>query len=393
MWRDPKDAAALFDVQGRRFLLREGEWSEWIRVTLPLLPPMASAHGMFRVYARQLQPVLEVYISPLNIDPSAPDLPISAPPSFSAELATAIGPFYTQGIAEDTAALRAGVFTPAEYARQSALVAREQFAMLHHVLRRSPAGLVFFHFLGIDQDSHVYWGSREADLLHTYRKVDAEVGRVMRDFPQDTLMVISDHGFSDFRRAVHLNTWLLREGFLTLDLPFNTGDAEGFVHVDWSATTAYSAGLNAVYLNLAGRERQGIVPVAQKDAVAERIARRLEALRDPRTGEAAVARVYRARDVYSGEALASAPDLIVGWNAGYRSSWQTALGAVPREIFEDNTDEWRGDHCIAAHLVPGVFLSNRKARYRDLRLADIPVTLLDQYGVPPGAGMTGRAAF
>jgi predicted AlkP superfamily phosphohydrolase/phosphomutase len=215
----------------------------------------------------------------------------------------------------------------------------------------------------------------------------------MRDFPQDTLMVISDHGFSDFRRAVHLNTWLLREGFLTLDLPFNTGDAEGFVHVDWSATTAYSAGLNAIYLNLAGRERQGILPLAQKDAVADRIARRLEALRDPRTGEAAVATVYRARDVYSGEALASAPDLIVGWNAGYRSSWQTALGAVPREIFVDNTDEWRGDHCIAAHLVPGVFLSNRKARYRDLRLADIPVTLLDQYGVPPGAGMTGRAAF
>ena len=76
-----------------------------------------------------------------------------------------------------------------------------------------------------------------------------------------------------------------------------------------------------------------------------------------------------------------------------RSSWQTALGAVPQMTFDDNTDEWRGDHCIAAHLVPGVFLSNRKPRYRDLRLEDLTVTLLHEYGMNVGPGMTGRAAF
>jgi predicted AlkP superfamily phosphohydrolase/phosphomutase len=204
---------------------------------------------------------------------------------------------------------------------------------------------------------------------------------------------MSDHGFSEFRRAVHLNTWLMREGFLTLDLPFNTGDEGGFVHVDWTATEAYAMGLNGIYLNLAGRERNGIVKAENRDAVIDKIVSRLEALRDPATGEVVVAKAYRARDVYRGESAGSAPDIIVGWNAGFRSSWQTALGAVPQMTFDDNTDEWRGDHCIAAHLVRGVFLSNRKPQYSDLRLEDLTVTLLHEYGVPIASGMTGRAVF
>jgi predicted AlkP superfamily phosphohydrolase/phosphomutase len=251
---------------------------------------------------------------------------------------------------------------------------------------------VFFHFLGIDQASHIHWG-REDTLLETYRKVDAEIGRVLREQPEATIIVMSDHGFSAFRRAVHLNTWLMREGFLTLDLPFNTGDEGGFLHVDWTATEAYSVGLNGIYLNLAGRERNGTVKAENRDAVIDRIVSRLEALQDPQTGEKVVVRAYRARDVYRGEAVGSAPDIVVGWNAGFRSSWQTALGAVAQMTFDDNNDEWRGDHCIAAHLVPGVFLSNRKSRYRDLRLEDLTVTLLHEYGVSTASGMTGRTVF
>jgi predicted AlkP superfamily phosphohydrolase/phosphomutase len=391
--RDPKNRAAVFDVQGRRILLREGEWSEWIRVKVPLLPVVQDVHAMFRIYAKQFRPELKIYVSPLNIDPFKPDLPISTPASYSSDLAHAVGPFYTQGIAEDTAALRQGVITQQEFNAQIGVVADEQFSLLHHALRNSPEGLVFFHFLGIDQASHIYWGRDENTLLVMYKRVDAEVGRVLQEHAGATVIVMSDHGFSEFRRAVNVNTWLMREGFLTLDLPFNTGDDEGFVHVDWSATEAYSAGLNGIYVNLAGREQKGIIKAHDRDALVDRIVSRLEALQDPQTGERVVAKAYRARDVYSGEALSSAPDIILGWNAGYRSSWQTALGAVPRLTFEDNVDEWRGDHCIAAHLVPGVFLSNRKTRYPDLRLEDLTVTLLNEYGVAPGAGMTGRSAF
>jgi predicted AlkP superfamily phosphohydrolase/phosphomutase len=163
--------------------------------------------------------------------------------------------------------------------------------------------------------------------------------------------------------------------------------------VDWSRTQAYSIGLNAVYVNLRGRERRGIVDPHARDEVVEAIARKLEALTDPLDGTRVAAAVYRARQVYSGGAVGSAPDLIVGWNAGYRSSWQTALGAVPPNVIENNDDEWRGDHCIAAHLVPGVFFSNRKSKYRDLRLEDITATVLAEFGVKAAPEMTGRAVF
>lgn len=390
--RDPDNPAALFEIQDQRFILREGEWSGWIRVRFPALPLLKTAAGMFRIYARGLNPEFQVYLSPVNIDPGDPELPISQPASYSRHLAEATGSFYTQGIAEDTAALRDGVFNRAEYRAQTAEVAREHFALLERALGEMRGGLLFFHFLGIDQDSHMLWGSHEDELLVTYERVDKEIGRVLARAGDATVLVISDHGFARFDRAVHLNTWLWKEGFLALDNPANAGEAEMFAHVDWSRTRAYALGLNAVYLNLRGRERNGIVaPGAEADRLVDDVARRLEAFED--NGKRVVAVAYKAREVYHGEAVASAPDLVVGWNAGYRASWQTALGAVPPLMIEDNKDEWRGDHCIAAHLVPGVFLSNRKSRLPDPRLEDLTVTLLAEFGVAPGPGMAGRGIF
>jgi len=202
---------------------------------------------------------------------------------------------------------------------------------------------------------------------------------------------MSDHGFSRFDRAVHLNTWLWKEGFLELDDPSSASNQELFPHVDWSRTQAYSLGLNAVYLNLAGREQGGIVePGEEAERILEAIRERLLAWRDPADNRRVVDAVYRARDVYHGPALSAAPDLIVGWAPGYRSSWQTALGAVPPQVLEDNAEEWRGDHCIAAERVPGVLITNRKVRRPDPRLADLTVTLLGEFGVPPPPQMRGR---
>jgi len=393
MTRDPANPAAIFEVQGQRLILRQGEWSGWVRVAFPIVPGLKSAAGMFRIYAQQLHPDLRIYVSPVNIDPFAPELPISTPASYSRELAEAIGPFYTQGIAEDTEALRAGVLTRDEYHAQTRLVTDEQFRMLAYALDHFDGGVLFLHYLGVDQDSHVSWGVHDDELLKTYQRVDAEVGRVMRRAPGATLLVISDHGFASFRRAVNVNTWLYREGYLALDSPASLGQGEMFAHVDWSRTRAYALGLNAIYLNLAGRERWGIVTAAERDGLAAEIASRLRGLRDPVDGHAVVYKVYRAREIYHGAAVDAAPDLIAGWADGYRTSWQSALGAVPPELIEDNQDEWLGDHCIAAELVPGVFLSNRKGRVGGLWLGDVTVTLLHEFGVRPAAGMRGRAIF
>ncbi|MGH9616541.1 MAG: hypothetical protein ACRD28_07340, partial [Acidobacteriaceae bacterium] len=103
--------------------------------------------------------------------------------------------------------------------------------------------------------------------------------------------------------------------------------------------------------------------------------------------------VYRTDQVYHGSAAHLAPDMIVGWERGYRTSWETALGETPATLIEDNDDQWRGDHCIAPELVPGVFLSNRKIKLDHPWLADVTVTLLQQFGIAPGKGMTGHSIF
>ena len=382
---DRAAGAARFDVDSARAILRPGEWSDWLRVRFPLVPGVASATGILRIYLKQLSPHLEVYVSPVNIDPAAPDVPISVPASYSRDLARHIGRFYTQGIAEDTAALRSGVFTLKDYLGQSRIVADEQMAMLRHGLDNFRGGFFFLHFLGIDQNSHMLWGRHENELLETYRMVDAAIGRVMERVPDALLVVMSDHGFAAFDRAVHLNTWLLREGFLAA----KPGPEEMFASVDWSRTQAYALGLNAVYLNLRGRERNGAVAPGLQAQIALRVlSRRLRDWRDPETGAPVVS------DVDSpGANLAMAPDLIIGYNPPYRSSWQSAMGAVPDQTIEYNRDAWIGDHCVAARHVPGVLLVNRPVRVADPRLADLPVTILNEFGMPRPADMHGRVVF
>jgi predicted AlkP superfamily phosphohydrolase/phosphomutase len=391
--RDAANAVALFEVEGQQILLNQGEWSPWIRVAFPIIPGIKTAAGMFRIYAKELQPGFAIYVSPVNIDPFSPELPISTPARHSREVAEAIGPFYTQGIPEDTAALRQGVFTRDEFLAQTGMVAAEQLRMLENALHGFAGGVLFLHFSVVDQNSHVLWGAFDNELLKTYSQVDAEVGRILRTESAATLIVMSDHGFATFNRAVNLNTWLYEQGFLALRSPNDLGPDPMFAHVDWSHTQAYSLGLNALYINMAGRERNGIVSPADRSRVVDAIATRLNDLRDPQGNLTAVASVYRARDVYHGAQLASAPDIIVGWARGYRSSWQTALGAVPPGVIQDNEDEWRADHCIAAELVPGVLLTNRKVTGKHPWLGDVTVTLLHEFGIASGPGMRGQPLF
>lgn len=391
---DPSAVAARFTVEDQQIILRQGEWSGWIQAHFPLIPVLKSAPGMFRIYAKELHPRFEVYVSPVNIDPADPALPITAPESFSKTLAKTVGPFYTQGMAQDTAAFRQHVFTRAEYLTQSRQVSEGHLRVFRYAMEHFEGGLLFYHFFGVDQNSHMLWGKYEDDLLDTYKLVDRTLGWVRERAGNALLMVMSDHGFTTFDRAVHLNTWLMREGLLTLTDSSKAGNEEMFVHVDWSRTQAYSVGLNGVYLNLQGREREGIVaPGAEADGVLLKIAARMLAFRDPDNGKQVVQAVTLPRSEFHGQALASAPDLLAGYAPGYRSSWQTALGAVPAKVIEDNTDEWRGDHCIDSRAVPGVLLSSRKSCAADPQLADITVSILNEFGIAKPAEMRGRVIF
>lgn len=391
---DPQAPAARFRMGDSLFILNEHEWSGWVHADFTLIPGINSVRGMFRVYAKQYRPVLELYVSPINLDSAAPALPISTPASYSRQLTDEIGPYYTQGIAEDTAVYRAGYFDLHDYLSQSGLVADDEFSLLRQAVQQFKTGLLFFYFSTLDQNSHMLWGKHDDELLKSYQRVDREIGWVMARAGSTPIMVMSDHGFARFDRAFHVNSWLRSEGFLRLDDPSLTEAGEGFEHVDWSKTQAYAMGLNGLYVNLRGREKHGIVADgAEREEVLRRISEKLLALRDTNDGAVVVDAVYDPRKVYRGHDLEFAPDLMIGYNIGYRGSWQSALGATPAGILEDNNDLWIADHCIDPLKVPGTLLANRPIRLNDPTLADLTVTILKEFGISPLPEMTGRPAL
>lgn len=376
---DPSAAAARVMIGDSVAIVKQGEWSDWISTEFPLISHLASVHGMLRVYAQQLAPRFQLYATPVNIDPGHPELPISAPQSFSRDVAREIGPFFTQGIAEDTAALRQGVFDLPEYLAQSRLVFADERRLLQYSLRHFQSGLLFAYFSSVDQNSHILWGRFETELLETYRSVDEAIGDAMRAAPSADLIVMSDHGFARFERGFQLNAWLAAKGFLALSGP---AAGEGFVGVDWSRTQAYGLGLNGLYVNLSGREGKGIVAPVERAELLQRITAALLAVRDPDTGKQVIEAVSRPPQ------STTAPDLIVGYSPGYRASWDTALGATAGPVIQINHDAWIGDHCIDSAAVPGVLLSSRTLRSNEPELRDLPLAILGLFGAKSSGGRT-----
>ena len=368
---DPFQNVARFSVEGRYFILKAGEWSEWIPIDFPIVPGIRYAHGMIRVYAKGFRPDFQVYVSPVNFNPLQTDANISDPESYSGDLASKIGFYYTQGMAEDTSAYRHGVFDRQEYLAQSDEVGDEQRRMLEQGLAGFKQGFFFIHFSSVDQNSHMLWKKFDRELLQTYQRADDEVGWVMRNYSEATIIVMSDHGFTSFDRAVNLNAWLLQQG---------------------SGKTTYALGLNALYLRLQGRERGGTVPMAEAAETLKRVSERLLSLQDPVNGARVIARVWSPHSDFRGD-IRLIPDLIVGFAAGYRESWEGSLGDGSGPVMKDNTDSWIGDHCMAPEFVPGVLISNRKSNDSKPSLKDLTATILSLYGVSRAAGMDGKVIY
>jgi len=409
VFTDPAEPVAKISIQGKQILLREGEWSDWISVDFELLPWLANVRGMCRFYLKQVHPQFELYVTPVNIDPSAPALPISTPDNYAPELSEHVGRFYTLGISEDTKALSAGIFTDGDYLQQARLVLQEQRRIFDVELARFQSGLLFFYFSSIDQNSHMVWnridpahpsydaelaGQYSAVLEEFYRAMDDALGSVLRRIDSETeLIVLSDHGFAPFYRSFNLNTWLLEKGYIVLK-DGTTAEGQLFANVDWKRTRAYGLGLNGLYVNLRGRERDGIVaPGSDADALRKEIADALLALRDPANNQPMITRVDHASQAYHGAHAGEAPDLLVGYALGYRVGWGSVLGEFSAQVVEDNLEPWSGDHCIDPAHVPGVLLSNRKIAASAPSLLDIAPTILEQFGIAKPADMQGQSVF
>lgn len=404
LYIDPEEPVARLDVGGVPVMLKEGEWSPWVAVSFDAVPYLASVSGIGRFYLKQVRPDLQLYVTPIQIDPADPAQTISTPGGWSRELYDRVGRFYTQELPEDTKALTYGVFTGEDFWEQAQFVYRERRRALDLFLETYEEGLLFFYFSSVDQGCHMLWqyfdpehpSYEENEKLREgirilYEEMDEALGAVLEAIDEDTtLIVMSDHGFAPFYWGVNLNTWLLEKGYVTLKDPSKQGRYPLFANVDWSRTTAYAVGLNGLYVNLEGRERDGVVPESEYEAMLERLERDLLEMVDPRTGRHPVTLVTRTRRDLHGPYADSGPDIIVGYSWGYRTSWESPLGEFPKEVFVDNTDAWSGDHSMDYRVVPGVLLSNRPITLDEPALYDVTVAILDEYGIEKPPEMIGE---
>jgi predicted AlkP superfamily phosphohydrolase/phosphomutase len=405
---DPLEPVARIAIDQQQLVLREGEWSGWVHVRFSMAPLVPAVEGICRFYVKQLHPRFELYVSPINIAPSRPALPVANPEKFSIQLAEQLGDFYTQGIAEDTKALSAGVLNDDEFLAQDRAVFHDERRIFDQEFAKFQQGFFFYYFSSLDLTSHMFW--RLIDPQHPaynaemaqrnggalpwfYSQIDQVLGEVLKHIDGDTtLLVLSDHGFAPYERSFNLNTWLAQNGYLAV-LPGKGEEPEANLgNIDWQHTRAYGLGLNGLYLNLAGREQHGTV-AAGKDALIVELRARLLALKDPANGRQAITRVEPARIAYQGPEADAGPDILVGYNRGYRVGWGSILGGVSSQVFEDNTNAWSGDHCIDPSLVPGILLSNHKIEATAPALTDIAPTILREFGINAVDGMIGHSVF
>ncbi len=389
--------------QNKEIELGEGEWSPWQRIRFRR--GLVRVNAICHFYLQSIEPEFGLYLSPLNFDPEKPSFPISYPASFSKELAREIGLYCTLGEPGETWALNEGRIDDEAVVQQYYQVLGEREKMLFTELKKFRSGLFFCYFGVTDTIQHMFWRTidRESPLYDEflvkkniipdfYQAIDKILGKVMKKYVDDntTLILFSDHGFSAFHRVVHLNTYLKENNFLRLKKD-KTSSGEFLENVDWKNTKAYGLGFAGIYINQKGREKYGIVEVGEeKRKLEDEIIKKLREIRDPKNGKEVIKNVYRKEDIYHGPYLDNAPDLIVGYNACYRASWQTVLGGVPVELIEDNKKKWSGDHIIDSSLVPAILFVNKKMNSNNPRIIDIAPTILGLFDIEVPKEMDGK---
>jgi len=406
----PDRNSVQIEVSGQKLTLKPGEWTGWVNFEFPF-NPLIKVHGISRFHLIASQPEVMLYLSPINFDPRSlpPGFRISTPAKWAPELAKEMGLYKTLGWQIDTWAISEGFATEQIFWDDMTWTVTQSRKMFKNFLA-SDNDLVVQCFEFPDRVGHVFWrivdpkhpaydaqlAAKWGDaLLKSYQLMDAIVGDAMAAAEKNnaSLIVLSDHGFASFRKSVNYNTWLVINGYMTLragvqakernvEMLFDQG--QFWENVDWSKTRAYAMGLGEIYVNLEGREANGIVkPGAEYDALKKELQQRLVVMQDPETGEYPVRRVLAREEIYRKFDPNMIPDLFVTNNDGYRVSWQTSLGGTPKNLLEPNKQVWSGDHCsVDPEIVKGIFFYNhRLATDRAPYIADVYPTVLALLGV------------
>ncbi|MEN8241359.1 MAG: alkaline phosphatase family protein [Chloroflexota bacterium] len=379
------EAHAKFSVGKKAsYDLNVGEWSPVFEITFKIGFGV-SIQAVTRVILTKGKSNPWLYFLPLQIHPLKAAWAYAAPRDFIKKTWKADGPFLTLGWPQDTSGLDEGITTDEQFLAlaDSIVTAREQ--VFNTQLEQFNEGLLGIVFDTLDRVQHMFWKNNPEIIEAWYLKLDALVGRIESKIAatgnQDAkLLIVSDHGFANFDHKVHLNKFLVEQGLLTT----RAGEDHSLTHADWDNSQAYAVGLNSMYLNLAGREGQGIVTDDKQEALENKIKDALLAWKGP-DGKHVVESVETNKEAFEGPYSHLGPDLLVGYAPGYRASADTGLGNWADTTIEANTDHWNADHCINPAAVQGVLFNNKGlSDYTNPSYKDIP-------GMAIGARLKGRA--
>ena len=409
--------SATIDIDGQTIPLEQGKWTPWIDLTFKV-NFLVRLHGMVQMFLANGGNELQLYVSPVNFKPDAPPVPMSWPDGFSATLYKEIGNYRTLGWAEATWALNEGRMDEKTFMDDLMVAFDDRARVILHRLDAKDWDLLVGVIESTDRVQHMMW--RLIDPQHplydaalaekfgdsierVYRRADDFVGEVVKRVgPDMPVMIVSDHGFHSWRKAVNLDTWLVQNGYMVMKgqsadkkLADLFGGGTFWENVDWSRTRAYAMGIGQIYFNLRGRESQGIVsPGAEAKALADELSARLLTMTDPDDGTPIIRAVYKRDDIYSGPYLQNASELQVGMNEGYRVSWQTTLGGSPPGIVYKNDRKWSADHGgYDFAITSGILVSNRPIATATPRIIDLAPTVLKFFGITIPTEIDGKPLY
>ncbi len=381
------------------------KYSDWIEVSFKALPGIKIS-GIVMFYLKSAEPDFELYMTPVHIDPENPAQPVGFPRIYSIYLSKLLGKFGTLGLAEDTWAVNEGIIDEKAFWEQSVSLDEEHEKVFFHSLRKIKKGTLVCVFDLTDRVQHLFMRyldpghpankGRDTEkfkdaIKNAYKTADKTLGKILENIDSSTaLIVLSDHGFKQFKRGFNLNKWLFEKGYLVLKNDCKTS-GEWFRDVDWNKTSAYGLGLSGLYINQEGREKKGTVKNGnEKIKLLNELKSRLADVLDNENGKKAIREAHITSEVYKGPYKQNAPDLLMGYYPGYRTSWNSVSGRVSGEIFEDNNEKWSGDHCIDFREVPGIIYSNRKIMSEKPEIIDIAPSVLNLLGIEPPPYMDGK---
>ena len=401
--RSDDTGGVVVRIGNEHHAVRLGRWSPWFRVRFRW-GPVSRHTALVKFYLADIDPELRLFATPLQIDPVDQAWPITQPAEYGRELLDSLGPFYTLGEPLDTHSVLDRGYDLDGFLDQYREVSRQRQRMFEHELGRFHDGVLAFvfdtgdriqHLFGAidDVESPAYEPSRARTYAHVvpdlYRDMDSLLGTALEVVDDRTaVFVVSDHGFVPFRREVHVNRWLIDNGYMTVN---HRGRSDSRWHdVDWEQTRAYAVGFSSLYLNLAGREPRGTVqPGHDAYALARQIATGLSRLRDPKSGRSMIRRVYDASTLFTGSHTLDGPNLVVGFEPGFRASRATACGSAPRELVTDNDSLWAADHHVDPSAVPGVVATNLEIECANPQGFDLAPTILNCLDLPVPDYMDG----